>query len=142
MATRPTFKQQNSFGPGGPGPEYEMKPVGKSVGTAVVEEVSDEASTAENSSEAAKRGTQEDQKDMYRMNKVYLRYNDRYAATAITDHSNRLRNSVVTSDSCPSSATVSFWEMRGCCLSSARSYLFTMVVRQVLFGQTSSLLLE
>ncbi len=99
MATRPSFKQENSFGPSGPA--YEMKP--GSAG-ATMEALSDETASAEDSVEAVKKGTHEDQKDMYRMNKVRSIDRLSIAPTVRIDRSNSFKNFAATSASCPSSA--------------------------------------
>ena len=65
MASRPPFKQQDSFGEPSYGQAYEMKPVG---GQPQIEELNE----TENEGPGPERmgGTAEDKKDMYRLNKA------------------------------------------------------------------------
>lgn len=65
MASRPGFKQQDSFGGSGYGQTYEMKPVGVSAQVEELNETGNEGPGPERMG-----GTAEDKKDMYRLNKV------------------------------------------------------------------------
>ena len=60
MASRPTFKQQQSYGEPSDGQIYEMKPIG---GEVTVEQIDDP-------DQDRLGGTAEDRKDMYRLNKA------------------------------------------------------------------------
>ncbi|KAF2171481.1 hypothetical protein M409DRAFT_18598 [Zasmidium cellare ATCC 36951] len=81
MASRPPFKQENSFG-AGMGPSYEMKSMGsRDAGTAVEEVFSEEPAPIEGlpTNDSRYRNTYDDQKDMWRLNKKQeLRRNFRF----------------------------------------------------------------
>lgn len=141
MANRATFKQQNSFGPGNPVSEHETYEM-KLVGAANVQDVAaDETGSSSDANQvAAKKGTSEDEKDMYRMNKVrsYQLRPWRFNRLDV-DYIARHKNCNETSASCPSLATVWSWAMLGCWLLLVPFFHSQMEAAPVVSGETPSL---
>lgn len=83
-----------------------MKPIGRELVEGVASDGAESAHLANDTANSAKRGTSEDEKDMYRMNKV--RSIKMCTCNAATDCCNRYKNCSATFTSCPFLGTASF----------------------------------